>query len=113
MGEKGSENRGHGGPGRGGLRIPGDEAVELAWAGGVRFPRDHVLAGAGPPDLEQDPVRGISRRARPRGRLATPDAGALADDDSGGARTILARRLRPLWQGRRRIASSSRMTHTG
>src|SRR5438445_13880519 len=66
------------------LRFHSNESVELAGAGRVRTTYDHLVASAGHSDLEQDPVRRISRQARLRRPLETPDERTLGADDSRG-----------------------------
>src|SRR5579864_4832446 len=107
MDKKGIENRGDCRGGRDDLRFPGDESLELAGSSGVRTPHHHLLAGARHPDLEQDPVRGISRQARVRRTLETPDERALAADDTRGAREIPARYGQPLRSRRKNMTGEA------
>src|SRR6266576_7368131 len=96
MVEKRTESRGDCDRGRFDRWVCGDESVELAGAGGLRTTHDHVLAGPRHPDLEQALVRRISRPARLRGTLETPDEGPLGADDSRGTRTVPPRCPQPL-----------------
>src|SRR5437868_709432 len=76
-------------PGAGRLR--GHEPLELVDAGAFRPACDHLLAGGGNFDPEQDPVRQPpwrQPRLRPQPLLAPPGDRALGADDARGARKI-------------------------
>src|SRR5215831_4028718 len=84
--EKGYKNievRAHGGGLPGALHLPRDAPVELADAGSVRLARDHLLAGLGDFDPEQDSVWRLPRPPRSAHVLAAPDDGTLGSHDAG------------------------------
>src|SRR5215471_17126107 len=94
---KNIEVRAHCGSVPGALQLPRDAPVELADAGSVRLARDHLLAGAGNTDLEQDTVWRLSRPARAAHVLAAPDDGTLGAHDprrAGEAASIDAGAMR-------------------
>ena len=64
------------------LQLHRDALVELADAGSVRLAPDHLLAGAGDIDLEQDSVWRLSRPPRAGHVLAAPDDGTLGSHDA-------------------------------
>src|ERR1700677_1137917 len=76
----------------------GHAPVELADAGPVWLAFDHLLAGVGYPDSQQNSLRGISRR--PAGAwhaLARPHARTLGADDSRRAGEFPSVDARTLW----------------
>src|SRR6266568_4785062 len=82
-------------------RLHRDAVVEPRGRAVDRLARAHVLAGPRPLDPVEDPFR-IRRRASGRAGppLASSDAGAVGDDDAGGAGEVSGRdawALRRLW----------------
>src|SRR6516225_11341663 len=73
------------------LQLHSHELVELADASPFRLAADQLLASDGHFGSQQDPLRRVSRSARPSLALAAPYDGALAPDDTRGTREVPAR----------------------
>src|SRR5215208_6602216 len=76
---------------RGPRRLDRPLAVELAAAGALRLPADHVLAGARPPGVVPDSLRRIRPR-RPASRAQPDVAGRARTVPSADARAFRLQR---------------------